>query len=180
VPRGFKVREEDRVVQTTESELRRFKEEKEAYYQLYQIEKGKNEVAAKFITGFLKKITEKCPSLASLITDQSSEVIRPVESQNGEKKGFKNHQQQQQADSALIAQLEQANRTLHRQVEDYKRLVEQMKLDIIKPKNNATSESKAPANMILPGMLDLSNSKSVVRERSKVKSTGSIKEPPKP
>ncbi len=35
----------------------------------------------------------------------------------GEKK-VKNHQQQQQqqTDSALIAQLEQANRTLHRQV----------------------------------------------------------------
>jgi histidinol phosphatase-like enzyme len=94
--------------------------------------------------------------------------------QNGDIRGYKNHQQQQSVDTAMIAQLEQANRSLHRQVEEYKRLVEQMKLDIIKPSksNEVISEAKYNTNLILPGLLDLSN-KSIIRERSSMKSMNS-------
>jgi hypothetical protein len=38
----YKIREVDRIIQISESELKRFKDEKEAYYQMYQIEKSKN------------------------------------------------------------------------------------------------------------------------------------------
>lgn len=69
----------------------------------------------------------------------------------------------------MIAQLEQANRSLHRQVEEYKRLVEQMKMDLVKPKQ-ITSEAKYTANLILPGLLDLSASKSTIREKSSMRS----------
>lgn len=62
----------------------------------------------------------------------------------------------------MIAQLEQANRSLHRQLEEYKKLVEQMKLDIVKPKETV-SDAKYSANLILPSLLELSGSKSVVR-----------------
>jgi hypothetical protein len=59
--------------------LKRIKDEKEVYYQLYQIEKGKSEVATRFISNFLKKITEKMPSLAAFITEQqSNESTKPV------------------------------------------------------------------------------------------------------
>lgn len=101
-------------MQTTESELKRFKEEKEAYYQLYQIEKAKNEVAAKFISNLMRKIADKHPSLLSVVSDDSK---RGTEISGGDKKG------KSQVDSAMVAQLEQANRSLHRQVEEYKRIV---------------------------------------------------------
>jgi hypothetical protein len=59
-----------------------------------------------------------------------------------------------------------------------------MKLDIIKPGKDTISDAKYTANLILSGMLDLSNSKSNIREnsrdKSKIKSTASIKEPPRP
>ena len=59
----FKVREEDKIIQIAERELKLYKDEKEAYYQLYQIEKTKNEVAMKFINNFLKKVSDKFPAL---------------------------------------------------------------------------------------------------------------------
>lgn len=72
--------------------MKRIKDEKEVYYQLYQIEKGKSEVATRFISNFLKKIAEKIPSLESFITEQqSNETSKPVEALlMGEKKS-KNH-----------------------------------------------------------------------------------------
>lgn len=100
-------------MQTTESELKRFKEEKEAYYQLYQIEKAKNEVAAKFISNLMRKIADKHPSLLSIVSEDSKKGTEL----NGDKKG------KSQVDSAMVAQLEQANRSLHRQVEEYKKIV---------------------------------------------------------
>ena len=58
-----------------------------------------------------------------------------------------------------------------------------MKLDITKPNKDTVSDAKYTANLILPGLLDLSNSKSIVREnsrdKSKIKSNDLIKEPPK-
>lgn len=58
-----------------------------------------------------------------------------------------------------------------------------MKLDITKPNKDAVSDAKYTANLILPGLLDLSNSKSNIREnsrdKSKIKSAVSIKDPPK-
>lgn len=33
----FKLRQDDKVIQTTSSEIKRYKDEKQAYYQLYQI-----------------------------------------------------------------------------------------------------------------------------------------------
>lgn len=59
----FKVREEDKIIQIAERELKLYKDEKEAYYQLYQIEKAKNEVAMRFINNFLKKVSDKFPAL---------------------------------------------------------------------------------------------------------------------
>lgn len=57
-------------------------------------------------------------------------------------------------------------------------------MDITKPNKDTVSDAKYTANMILPGLLDLSNNKSNIREnsrdKSKIKSTSSIKEPPKP
>jgi hypothetical protein len=52
-----------------------------------------------------------------------------------------------QVDQGRIDQLEQANRSLHRQVEEYKRLIEQLKGDLAKngPKN------KAPINEAIHG-----------------------------
>jgi hypothetical protein len=43
--------------------MKRYREEKEAYYQLYQIEKSKNELANVFITALIDKIGKKYPSL---------------------------------------------------------------------------------------------------------------------
>lgn len=37
VMRNYKVADEDRVLEVTEKELRRYKQEKDAYYQMYQI-----------------------------------------------------------------------------------------------------------------------------------------------
>ena len=42
VPRNYKVAEDDKIVETTEGEIKKYKAEKEAYYQMYQIEKAKN------------------------------------------------------------------------------------------------------------------------------------------
>lgn len=71
--------------------MKRIKDEKEVYYQLYQIEKGKSELATRFISNFLKKITEKMPSLAAFITEQqANDTSKPVEALLGEKKS-KNH-----------------------------------------------------------------------------------------
>lgn len=63
VLKTFKVREEDKIIQIAERELKLYKDEKEAYYQLYQIEKAKNEVAMRFINNFLKKVSDKFPAL---------------------------------------------------------------------------------------------------------------------
>lgn len=57
------MREEDKIIQIAERELKLYKDEKEAYYQLYQIEKAKNEVAMRFINNFLKKVSDKFPAL---------------------------------------------------------------------------------------------------------------------
>ena len=58
-----------------------------------------------------------------------------------------------------------------------------MKLDITKPSKQSVSDAKHTANMILPGLLDLSNSKPNLersREKAKIKLTGSIKDSAKP
>ena len=52
--------------------MKRYKAEKEAYYQMYQIEKAKNEVATKFISTVIKKLTEKYPHLLPAPTTHSS------------------------------------------------------------------------------------------------------------
>ena len=49
------------MIEVHESEMRRIKEEKDAYYHLYQIEKSKNEQASKFISQFVKKVGQKYP-----------------------------------------------------------------------------------------------------------------------
>ena len=63
VPRNYKVAEDDKIVQTTEGEIKKYKAEKEAYYQMYQIEKAKNQVASKFISTVIRKLTDKYPHL---------------------------------------------------------------------------------------------------------------------
>ena len=167
-------------MQTTESELKRFKEEKEAYYQLYQIEKAKNEVAGKFISNLMRKIADKHPSLLSVISEDTKKGIEVI----GEKKG------RPQVDSAMMAQLEQANRSLHRQVEEYKKLVEQMKADLGNMGHNSNSlgiprtgdiplHSKASNTFLLPGLFD--TVKSTLQQRSNIKpSTLSPTPPPAP
>lgn len=63
VPRNYKIMEDDRIMEITEREVKRYKAEKEAYYQMYQVEKAKNEVASKFISTVIKKLTDKYPHL---------------------------------------------------------------------------------------------------------------------
>ena len=40
--RNYKVMEDDKILEVTEKDIKRYKAEKEAYYQMYQIEKAKN------------------------------------------------------------------------------------------------------------------------------------------
>lgn len=51
-----------------------------------------------------------------------------------------------------------------------------MKIDIVKPSKDLVSEAKYTANLILPSLLDLSGSKSTVREKSRIKSAVNIRE----
>lgn len=71
----FKVREQDKIIQIAERELKLYKDEKEAYYQLYQIEKAKNEVAMRFINNFLKKVSDKFPTLMEGEIEEESKKI---------------------------------------------------------------------------------------------------------
>jgi hypothetical protein len=96
-------------VEVAESELKRYKEEKEAYYQMYQIEKSKNEVAAKFISSVIKKLTEKYPDLLP----QPAELLPEV----GMTKKGSDMPRNKHTDGAAMTQIEQANRSLHRQVD---------------------------------------------------------------
>ena len=74
----FKVVEEDKILHISESEMRRIKDEKDAYYQLYQFEKSKNEVAAKFISQVVKRIGEKHPDLLPSKSKEQQTIISPA------------------------------------------------------------------------------------------------------
>jgi len=76
---------------------------------MYQIEKSKNEVAAKFINSVIKKLTEKYPNLVPQM--QQSTLMPDLK-----KKGSDFPKNRNPADAATIEQLEQANKSLHRQV----------------------------------------------------------------
>lgn len=131
---------EDRVLEVTEKELKAYKQEKEAYYQMYQIEKSKNEVAARFISNLIKKITEKHPELIQIIQPTSTQTLL-VPTPDIKKKNS-DYPKNRQADAATIAQLEQANRSLHRQVEDYKKVVEQLREQISRGDNKNSVASR--------------------------------------
>jgi len=98
-------------MEITEKEVKRYKAEKEAYYQMYQIEKAKNEVASKFISTVIRKLTDKYPHL--LPAPSSSLSPNSDLKKKGSDFPPKNRSS---VDVATIEQLEQANRSLHRQV----------------------------------------------------------------
>lgn len=77
----------------------------------------------------------------------------------------------------MVAQLEQANRSLHRQVEEYKKLVEQLKGDLSRNnmKGDIPLQSKASNNFLLPGIFDFPIGKSNIKEnKSNIKSASAI------
>lgn len=99
--KNYKV--EDKVLEVTEKELKAYKQEKEAYYQMYQIEKSKNEVAAKFISNLIKKITEKHPELLQLLQPAANSNTLLPSLDN--KKKASDYPKSRQTDAATIAQL---------------------------------------------------------------------------
>jgi hypothetical protein len=88
---------------------------------MYMIEKAKSEVAAKFIASLLKKMGQKYPDL---IPAPQPTLVLPTGDLR--KKGS-DMAKNGPADRAALEQLEQANRSLHRQVEEYKQTTEQLR-----------------------------------------------------
>lgn len=79
----------------------------------------------------------------------------------------------------MVAQLEQANRSLHRQVEEYKRLVEQMKCDLAShsaPRGEIPLNSKASNTFLLPGLFDFP-SKSTLQQKSNIRTSSALPVP---
>lgn len=110
----------------------------------------------------MKKVADKHPALLSIISDEGKKGTE------GEKKG------KVQNDSALVAQLEQANRSLHRQVEEYKRIVEQMKGDMGINSGNSLAlprdiplNSKSSNTFLFPGIFD--PVKSTLQQKSNIR-----------
>ena len=101
VPKNYKVAEDDKIVQTTEGEIKKYKAEKEAYYQMYQIEKAKNQVASKFISTVIRKLTDKYPHLLPATNSSSLSGHSDVK-----KKGSQIPKSRNVADVATIDQLE--------------------------------------------------------------------------
>ena len=109
----------------------------------------------------VKRIGEKHPSLITVVSDGDKNG-------EGEKKG------KSQVDNAMVEQLEQANRSLHRQVEEYKRLVEQLKKDIIQPaRGDIPLNSKVSNTFLLPGIFD-GPSKSNLQAKSNIKNNSAV------
>ena len=77
--------------------MKAYKDEKEAYYQLYQIEKTKSEAANKFIQNIIKKIGTRYPDLISLSSGNLEKKISKVDNTSKEKPVSKTMVAQQQA-----------------------------------------------------------------------------------
>lgn len=82
-------------------------------------------MASKFISSVIKKLAEKYPGLVSSISDISTGTP-----QGSKRLGDAQTDRNKSTKSTITqdpAALEQANRSLHRQIEEYKRIVDQLK-----------------------------------------------------
>jgi hypothetical protein len=113
------------------------RKEKEAFYQLYQIEKTKSERACQFISSFLAQIAVKYPHLAKDLEP----AILPAERKR------LNEEKRQKKEAAVIQHLELANRSLHRQVEEYRAANDKLKAQL------SSREAPLRNTLLLPGGL---------------------------
>ena len=101
-------------------------------------------MASKFITTVIKKLTDKYPHL--LPTTNTSSLAGHSDIK---KKGSDMPRSRNIADVAAIDQLEQANRSLHRQNDDYKKVVDQLKQQLAafgKPSEHGPSRNSNKQN----------------------------------
>jgi len=130
------------------------KKEKDAYYQLYQIEKSKNEVAAKFITSFIANLSKKYPELVKSIP---SSLMSPTLKRKTSEANISKQE------AGALAQMEQVNRSLRRQIDEYKKITDQLREELSKKTHQGAATSEVNKN---GDMSDLFPSRSAARAKN--------------